>query len=120
MPRRWKEVVPDRCGVLWTHWLRCTLQIWCVHTGSEPSTVDITSHRDGPTTATSRLYTVDYIEMIDGSVVFDASTFTGSWEGRKKERKDGGGKKERNSRDMPENHYLPFAAIFMKGPLNNP
>lgn len=103
-------MVPDRSGVLWTHWLRCTLQIWCVHTGSEPSTVDITSHRDGPTTATSRLCTVDYIEMIDGSVVFDASTFTGSWEGRKKERTD----------DMPENHYLPFAAIFMKGPLNNP
>ena len=120
MPRRWKEVVPDRSGVLWTHWLRCTLQIWCVHTGSEPSTVDITSHRDGPTTATSRLCTVDYIEMIDGSVVFDASTFTGSWEGRKEERKEGGGKRERNSRDMPENNYLPFAAIFMKGPLNNP
>lgn len=87
MPRRWKEVVPDRSGVLWTHWLRCTLQIWCVHTGSEPSAVDITSHRDGLITATSRLYTVDYIEMIDGSVVFDASTFTGSWEGRKKGRK---------------------------------
>lgn len=88
MPRRWKEVVPDRSGVLWTHWLRCTLQIWCVHTGSEPSTVDITSHRDGPTTATSRLCTVDYIEMIDDSVVFDAGTFAGSWEGRKKERKE--------------------------------
>lgn len=85
--------------------------------GSELFIVDIISYRDGFIIVISWLCIVDYIEMIDGSVVFDVSVFIGSWEGRKKERKDE--ERGRGIYVICLKIIIFFVVIFMKGFLNN-
>ena len=67
-------MVFDRSGIVWSHRMRCTIQVRCVHTSSESSGVDCTGHGNEHTAAASPGYFADYKKMTETNGVRRAYT----------------------------------------------